>query len=307
MKAAALSSFGPPDVLDIHELATPDAGPGEVRVRVKVAGVQPFDAAIRRGWTPPFLAAVPPTVPGNEFAGVVDQLGDRVTGVELGTEVIGFSTLNAYAEYVVVPADQIVPKPAAMPWEVAGGFSGNGQGAHLALSHLRVGKGDTVLINAGAGALGSFAVQLALKWGAEQVIGTASEANHDYLRSLGATPVEYGEGLVERVRAVAPGGVDAALDAAGPEALRASVELVKDRNRVRTMLSFDLAKELGVPLFGPGRSASRLQSLVDLYSEGGIGVHIRGAYPLEKAADAHRAVELGHGRGKIVILVDHTS
>ncbi|MEU9985142.1 NADP-dependent oxidoreductase [Streptomyces sp. NPDC050856] len=307
MKAAAASTFGPPDVLRIHELDTPDAGPGEVRVRVKVAGVQPFDAAIRRGWAPPFLAAQPPAVPGNEFAGVVDQIGDRVTGVEPGTEVIGFSTLNAYAEYVVVPADQIVPKPADMPWRVAGGFSGNGQGAHLALSHMGVGKGDTVLINAAAGALGTFAVQLALKWGADRVIGTASEENHDYLRSLGAVPVTYGEGLVERVRAVAPDGVDAALDAAGPEALRASAELVKDRKRIRTMLSFDEARELGIPLFGPGRSQSRLQSLVDLYNEGGITLHIRGAYPLAEAAEAHRAVERGHGRGKIVILVDADS
>ncbi|MGW7081745.1 NADP-dependent oxidoreductase [Streptomyces sp. NPDC054871] len=304
MKAAAVASFGPPDALRIHELETPNAGPGEVRVRVKTAGVQPFDAAIRRGWTPPFLAAKPPVVPGNEFAGVVDQLGDRVTGVETGTEVIGFSTLNAYAEYVVVPADQIVPKPAAMPWQVAGGFSGNGQGAHLALQAMQVGRGDTVLINAAAGALGSFAVQLALAWGAAKVIGTASEANHDYLRSLGAIPVAYGDGLVERVRAVAPDRVDAALDAVGPETLRACVELVKDPNRIRTMLSFDEAKELGVPLLGPGRSATRLAQLVDLYDEGAISVHIRGAYPLSEAAEAHRAVELGHGRGKIVIVVD---
>ncbi|MFJ9409515.1 NADP-dependent oxidoreductase [Streptomyces sp. NPDC101393] len=307
MKAATLSSFGTPDVLQVQERETPHAGPGEVRVRVKVAGVQPFDAAIRRGWAPPFLAVQPPAVPGNEFAGIVDQLGDRVTGVEIGTEVIGFSTLNAYAEYVVVPADQIVAKPAGMPWEVAGGFSGNGQGAHLALQAMGVGRGDTVLINAAAGALGSFAVQLAQRWGAARVIGTASPANHDYLRSLGAVPVEYGEGLVERVRAVAPDGVHAALDAAGPDALRACAELVKDRSRIRTMLSFEEAKELGIPLFGPGRSAARLQSLVDLYNEGGIGVHIRAAHPLAEAAEAHRAVELGHGRGKIVILVDHAS
>ncbi|MEO3976590.1 NADP-dependent oxidoreductase [Streptomyces sp. CAU 1734] len=306
MKAAAASSFGSPDVLRLHDLDDPTAGPGEVRVRVKVAGVQPFDAAIRRGWAPAFLSVRTPAVPGNEFAGVVDQIGDRVTGVEIGAEVLGYSTLDSYAEYVVVPADQIVRKPAAMPWEVAGGFSGNGQGAHLVLQALGVGRGDTLLINGASGALGTIAVQLALHWGAARVIGTASAPNHDYLRSIGATPVEYGDGLVERVRAVAPGGVDAALDAAGADALRASVELVKDRNRIRSMVALDEAKELGIPLLGPGRSAARLQSVVDLWNEGGIKIHIRAAYALADAAEAHRAIELGHGRGKIVLLVDHT-
>lgn len=307
MKAAALSEFGAPEVLQIQELPDPQARHGEVRVRVKAAGVQPFDAAIRRGWTPPFLTARPPVVPGNEFSGVIDQIGERVTGFEVGDEVLGFSTLNAYAEYVVVPADQIVIKPEEMPWIIAGGFSGNGQGAHLALQAMGVGSGDTVLIHAAAGALGTFAVQLAKVWGASTIIGTASPANHDYLRSLGAIPVEYGDGLVERVRAVAPDGVDAALDAAGPEALLASIELVKDRNRIRTMLSLDEAKELGVPLLGPARSASRLSSLVDLYTKGGINIHLRATYPLAEAAQAHRDIERGHGRGKIVLQVDPNS
>jgi NADPH:quinone reductase-like Zn-dependent oxidoreductase len=304
MRTAALSAFGSPDVLRIHEMEDPQARPGEVRVRVKCAGVQPFDAAIRKGWAPPFLSVRPPVIPGNEFAGVVDQIGERVTGVELGTEVLGFSTLNAYAEYIVVPADQIVTKPQDMPWEIAGGFSGNGQGAHLALQDMGVGRGDTVLIHAAAGALGAFAVQLAKLWGAAKVIGTASPGNHDYLRSLGAIPVAYGDGLVERVRAVAPDGVDAALDAAGAEALRASVELVKDRNRIRTMVAMDEAKELGIPLLSPGRTASRLASLVEPYARGELGVHIRAMYPLAEAAAAHRDVERGHGRGKIVLRVE---
>lgn len=307
MRAAALSEFGSPDVLRIHEIEDPQAGPGEIRVRVKCAGVQPFDAAIRTGWAPPFLSVRPPVIPGNEFAGIVDQIGERVTGVEIGAEVLGFSTLHAYAEYLVVPADQIVPKPKDMPWEVAGGFSGNGQGAHLVLQAIGVGQGDTVLIHAAAGALGAFAVQLARAWGAAKVIGTASPANHDYLRSLGAIPVAYGDGLVERVRAVAPDGVDAALDGAGSEALRASVQLVKDRTRIRTMVAMDEAKELGIPLLEPGRSANRLASLVELYADGGLGIHLRAVYPLADAAAAHRDIERGHGRGKIVLSVEPAS
>jgi NADPH:quinone reductase-like Zn-dependent oxidoreductase len=307
MKAAALLAFGGPEVLEPRTLDDPQAGPGEVRVRVKAAGVQPFDTAIRRGWTPPFLATTPPVVPGNEFAGVVDQLGPRVDGIEVGDEVLGFSTLNAYAEYVVVPADQIVGKPQGMPWVVAGGFSGNAQGAHLALQAMGVGDGDTVLIHAAAGALGTIAVQLARAWGAAHVIGTASPANHEYLRSLGATPVTYGDGLVDRVRALAPNGVDAALDAAGPEALRASLDLVKDRSRIRTMLSLEEAKEHGVPLLGPARSANRLKAMVELYDKGLLTIHLRSTYPLAEAAQAHRDIERGHGRGKIVIRVDPTA
>ncbi len=302
MRAAALSSFGPPEVLQLAEVADPQAGPGEVRVRVRAAGVLPFDVRVRNGWSPPGQTLAFPVVPGNEFAGTVDQLGDGVTGFALGDDVLGFTVLNSYAEYLVVGADQIVPKPEAMPWEVAAGFSGNGQGAHMALEALGVAPGDTVLINAAAGGLGTFAVQLAKAWGATLVIGTASEANHDYLRSLGAVPVSYGEGLVDRIRAIAPDGVDAALDAAGPDALRASVEVTKDRDRVVTMVSFDAAKELGLRDWGGARSAARLAELVDLYEQGKLRIHIRRTYPLDRAADAHRDVS-GHGRGKVVITV----
>jgi NADPH:quinone reductase-like Zn-dependent oxidoreductase len=302
MRAAALTTFGGPEVLTLTDVPKPEAGQGQVRVRVYAAGVQPFDTGIRKGWAPPSLKLTFPVVPGNEFAGVVDQQGDG--DLPEGTEVLGYSLLGAYAEYVVVPADQIVPKPRSMPWQTAGGFSGNGQGAHMALRELKVGPGDTVLIHAAAGALGTFTVQLAKAWGATTVIGTASEPNHDYLRALGAIPVTYGEGLVDRVRAIAPNGVDAALDAAGPDALRASVELVKDKNRIRTMLSDEAAAELGVPPLTPGRSAARLSELTEIYDRGELSIHIRNAYPLNQAAEAHRTVETGHGRGKVVLTLN---
>ncbi|WP_069814223.1 NADP-dependent oxidoreductase [Streptomyces sp. TP-A0874] len=302
MRAAALSSFGPPEVLRLTEVETPEAGSGQVRVRVKAAGVQPFDCRVRGGWHP-FGTPEFPLVPGNEFAGVVDQCGEGVTDFAVGDEVLGFTVLNSYAEYLVVPADQIVAKPEKMPWEIAAGFSGNAQGAHMALRELSVGPGDTVLINGAAGGLGTLSVQLARAWGATTVIGTAREANHEHLRSLGAVPITYGEGLVERIRAVAPDGVDAALDAAGPEALRASVEVAKDRDRVITMISFDTAKELGLRDWGGARSTERLTELLGLYNEGRLRIHIRQSYPLERAADAHRDVGSGHGRGKVVISV----
>ncbi|MFE0178674.1 NADP-dependent oxidoreductase [Streptomyces sp. NPDC059002] len=304
MKAAALTEFGGPEVLSLTDVPEPHAGAGQVRVRVRAAGVQHFDTGIRTGWAPPSVDLTFPVVPGNEFAGVVDEVGDGVTGFAVGAEVLGYSTTGSYAEYVVVPADQVTAKPESMPWDIAGGFSANGQGAHLCLSQMQVNPGDTVLIHAAAGALGTFSVQLAKAWGAGVVIGTASEANHEYLRSIGAVPVTYGEGLVERVRALAPNGVDAAMDNAGPDALRASVELVADKNRIRTMLSDEAAEELGVPALGPSRSADRLAELVKLYEQGLIKLHIRAAYPLADAADAHRDLETGHGRGKIVLVVD---
>lgn len=291
-------------MLRTTEVEQPEPGAGEVRVRVLAAGVQPFDCKVRGGWTPFLQSVTFPLVPGNEFAGVVDAVGADVTGVAAGDEVLGFCLLGGYAEYVVVPADQVVRKPSAMPWQVAGGFSGNGQGAHMVLRELGVGPGDTVLISAAAGGLGTFSVQLARAWGATTVIGTASDANHDYLRSLGAVPVAYGEGLVERVRAVAPGGVDAALDAAGPDALRAAVELTKDKDRVITMVAMDTAKELGLRDWSATRSAARLTELTALWEQGALKLHIRAAYPLERAADAHRDVGSGHGRGKVVITVD---
>ncbi len=231
MKAAAISTSGAPNVLKVMEFDTSHAGVGQVRIRVKAAGIQPFDLSVRSGWAPPGFSVQYPQILGNEFAGIIDQVGDKVTDFSIGNEVLGWALLACYAEYVVVSVDQIVHKPQSMPWEEAGAITASGQTAHTALQELRVDKGDTILIHAAAGGVGTFAVQLAQAWGAT-VIGTASERNHDYLRSLGAIPVTYGDGLVDRVRALAPDGVDVALDAAGDDALRASLGLVENKERI---------------------------------------------------------------------------
>ncbi|MGI5237346.1 NADP-dependent oxidoreductase [Dactylosporangium sp. CA-139066] len=299
MRAAAFAEPGPPDVLTLHDLPEPQAGPGQVRVRVVTAGVQPFDAGLRRGWVPPYATVTLPQIPGNEFAGVVDQGTDEIPA---GTEVLGFSVFNAYAEYVVVPADQVTPKPAGVSWEIAGGFTAGWQTARLALSAIGVGPGDTVLINAAAGATGTAGVQLARLAGAT-VIGTASEANQDYVRSLGAVPVVYGEGLTDRVRALAPQGVTAAIDGAGGDALATSLELVEDRKRIITLVAHDRIEELGLGSIQGRRSADALAELIALYAEGRTSWLVRRVYPLADAAAAHREIETGHGRGKIVLSV----
>lgn len=302
MRTAAFSTPGGPEVLVPVELDEPKAAADEVRVRVRAAGVQPSDLAVREGWTPPNTTITYPQVIGNEFAGVIDQVGAEVEGFAVGDEVLGFRTLGSYAEYLTAPTDQIVPKPAGLSWEIAGGLSGAGQTAHTAVEVLEVGPDDTLLVHAAAGAVGTVAVQLAVRRGAT-VIGTASEGNHEYLRSLGVVPVTYGEGLVERVRAAAPQGVTVVIDAAGEEALRASLELVEDRDRIGTMVAFDLYAELGVRWLGSKRNTARLTELAALCASGELRVQIRRAYPLERAADAHRDVATGHGRGKVVLTV----
>jgi len=303
MKAAGFYTFGKPDVLELIELDIPQPGVGEVRVRVKAAGVQPVDCAIRTGWTPQGVSVSLPHVTGGEFAGVIDQIGEGVTSFAVGDEVLGFRTQFTYAEYLVVPIDQIVRKPESMPWAVAGGLSGAGQTAHTALEELGVRRGDTFLVNGAAGGVGTVAIQIARERGAT-VIGTASEANHEYLRALGAIPVVYGEGLIDRIRALAPNGIDVALDAASADGLRVAAQLVSDKTRVGTIFAFDLVEELGVRWIRSNRSAARLAELVALYNEGKLHIHIRKKFPLDQAADAHREIETGHGRGKVVLVMD---
>jgi NADPH:quinone reductase-like Zn-dependent oxidoreductase len=292
MKAVAFTEFGGPEVLKVLDLPEPHAGPGEVRVRVKAAGVQPYDAAVRAGWEPPGLELGWPRVPGNEFAGVVDE-GD----FGAGTEVLGFTAVQAAAEYIVVPATDVTPKPPEMPWEVAGGFTAGAQTASIALEALRLREGETLLVHGAAGSVGTAAVQLAKLRGA-RVIGTASEANQDYLRELGATPVVYGEGLKDRVVSL---GVDVVLDGAGGAALDLSLELVTDRTRILTLVDHGRAAELGVLVSKSGRSAARLAELAALYAKGDLRFHVRRAYPYTEAVAAHREIETGHGRGKIVL------
>ncbi|CAG7606988.1 2-haloacrylate reductase [Paenibacillus solanacearum] len=303
MRAAAFSSFGPAEVLQVMRFADPQAGPGQVRVRVKAAGVQPVDTAVRGGWSGNGFPVQFPQIVGNEFAGLVDQIGEGVTGFALGAGVLGWSVLACYAEYVVVGVDQIALKPEGMSWLEAGALSASGQTAHTALEELGVGAGDRLLVHAAAGGVGTMAVQLAHAAGAT-VIGTASPRNHDYLRSLGAIPVAYGEGLAARVRALAPGGVDAAFDAVGGEALRVSAELVADKVRIGTIVDYAAAERLGVRTLRSKRSVHRLNALLDLYEQGKLGVSIWKSFPLERASDAHKEVETGHVRGKVVLTVE---
>jgi enoyl reductase len=300
--AIAFSAYGGPQVLHQIEVPVTDPGPGEVRVRVRNAGVNPVDCKLRRG---DFAGRVPVTFPqrlGNEFAGLVDAVGDGVANVCVADPVLGFTAAQAYAEYVVVGCDQVVARPVEVPWEVAGALSAVGQTASNALDELRVGSGDTVLIHAAAGGVGTVATQLARQRGAT-VIGTASWGNHEYLRSLGATPVMYGDGLADRIRALAPAGVDAVLDAIGGDAIPTSVAVGKERDRIGTLVDEEAAAAYGIHRLRGVRSADTLAKLAAQVAEGTLVLPISRVFPIVEVAEAHRIVEAGHVRGKVVLEV----
>jgi enoyl reductase len=300
--AVVFDGYGGPEVLRLAEVAEPVPGPGQIRVRVRTAGVNPIDAKIRSGRLDGLVPVrLPGQTLGNEFAGVVDRVGPGAAGYPVGAEVFGFTSLAAYAEYVVVPVGQVTAKPPELPWEVAGSLSAVGQTAYQALRLLGVRPGETLLVHAAAGGVGTVAVQLARVLGA-RVIGTAGERNHDHLRALGAVPVAYGPGLAERVRDLAPEGVDAALDCVGGEAVQVSLDLVADRTRIGTTADETAAGRYGVQRIRYERSARTLAELARRYREGQLTLPVARAFPLAAAAEAHREIETGHVRGKLVLV-----
>ena len=294
MRAVRFEAFGGPDVLSVAEVEPPHAGPGQIRVAVRAAGVNPFDYKVRRGMVGGDL----PKTPGLEAAGVVDEVGDGVEGVAVGDEVFGFTVGGAAAELALL--DDFAPKPAGMSWEMAGGVSVSSETAVRVFEELGVGEGQTLLVNGAAGGVGTAAVQLARARGA-RVIGTASERNHAFLREIGAEPTTYGEGMVERVRALAPEGVDRALDTAGKGALPELVEITGDPGHVLTIADFSAA-EFGVRVStGAERAAHALAEVSRLFEAGRFQMPVARAFFFEEAADAHRASEEGHVRGKVVL------
>ena len=252
--------------------------------------------------------------PGAEAAGVVTAAGPGAEGpagpVAVGDEVIAYRAPGAYATELVVPAAALVPKPAVLDWAQAAGLMVTGVTAWHLLAATGVHEGDTVLIHGGAGGVGLMALQLAAGRRAVPVV-TASPAKHGFLRDLGALPVAYGPGLAARVRAAAPGGVDAALDLIGTdEALDVSLELVADRARIATIAGFARGFQAGIKVLGgaPGadagmeiRDAARLE-LARLAQERALRVFVTKTFPLARAADAHRAVMTGHTTGKVVLI-----
>lgn len=303
-RAVRFDHYGGRDVLYIAEVDVPDPASDEVVVRVKAAGVNPGEAAIREGRLDERFPATFPSGEGSDLAGVVHAVGDGVEMWANGDEVLGWTENRAsHADYVVVPGAQLVAKPPALSWEVAGSLYVAGCTAYAAVRAVEAGPGDTVVVSAAAGGVGSIAVQLVQVRGA-RAIGIASPSHHDWLRSVGVTPVAYGEGLLDRIRATAESGVDAFVDTYGPEYVHLAVELSVVPARIDTIIAYDAAAEVGAKTDGSmaGTSTEVLAEMADLVASGRIVVPIAATYPLEKVADAFAEVEQRHTLGKVVLI-----
>jgi NADPH:quinone reductase-like Zn-dependent oxidoreductase len=301
MKAIRFDRFGGTEVLHEANIEVPQPGPGQVRVRVKAAGVNGMDGKTRSGMLEAVKPTTFPAVPGGEFAGVVDVLGEGVSDVQVGDEVLGWSDTGSYAQYAL--ATTVAPKPAGLEWQDAAALPVASETAERVLNLLGVAAGETVLMHGASGGVGTLAVQLAAARGA-RVIATAGPANQDYLTSLGATATVYGEGLVERVRALAPDGVDAVFDLAGKGALEDSITLRGGTERIVTIADFG-AQQLGIT-FARGSAKASAAPLAAVAQDAATGklVTTVTAYPLDQAATAQQVSDAGHVRGKLVLTVD---
>jgi NADPH:quinone reductase-like Zn-dependent oxidoreductase len=300
MKAAEFSRFGGPEVLEIVDLPEPHPGPGQVRIAVRAAGVNASDWKKRQGLMDQEL----PQTMGHEAAGIVDELGEGVTDVAVGDLVFGFSAgSGAQAELTVL--SYYAPIPPSLDFAEAAALPSAIETAARALDQLGVESGSTVLVNGASGSVGSAAVQLAAVRGA-RVIGTGSPASHEFLRSLGAEPVAYGAGMTERVRALAPDGVDLALDVAGSGVLPELIELAGGSEHVITIADFAGAERHGVRFSrgDAGRALYVIARIGEMIEAGRFAIPVGRTFPLADVAEAHRLGEAGRVRGKLVLLVD---
>jgi NADPH:quinone reductase-like Zn-dependent oxidoreductase len=297
MRRVSFAEFGGPEVLHVVDVEEPHAGPGQVRIAVRAAGVNPADWRVREGQV---LGAHPTVLPsgvGLDAAGVVDEVGEGVDGVEIGDPVFGEGS-STYAEFAVLSA--WARMPGGLPFDEAAGYPSVVETALRIIGQVGVRPGQTLLVSGASGGVGSAVLQIARDRGIT-VIGTAGPANQDYLRSLGALATTYGDGWVERVRRLGP--VDAALDLAGSGVLRELVELTGDPRKVISIADLG-APELGVRFSGEAGSVpDALAEAVDLISRGKLHIPVERSYTLGEAAAAHVDSQAGHARGRRVVVV----
>ncbi len=307
MRAAIYDDFGSADVLQVREVDAPPVGPDTVLVRVKATSVNPVDWKIREGYLQGAYPHHLPIIPGWDVAGVVEAVGPAVvTGLKVGDEVWGYVrrddvAFGTTAELVPAPERTVSAKPSALSFEEAATVPLAGLTAYQALVEaLSIQAGERVLIHAASGGVGQFAVQIALAKGAE-VIGTASEKNHDYLRGLGVSQtIDYNAGPVSE-QLDSP--VHAVLDLVGGEALEDAPKQVKDVSRIASIVDAQTVLALGGRYVFVRPEREHLDALAGLADSGHLKVDVAETFPLEKVADAHRLNETGHTRGKIVVTI----
>jgi NADPH:quinone reductase-like Zn-dependent oxidoreductase len=312
MRAIAIDAFGPADALALRDVPDPKVGPDSVLIRVRAAAVNPVDAAIRRGDLEPWFPHRFPLIPGWDVAGVVEAVGPAVVDLEPGDEVYAYARKTevaegTYAELVSLPAGMVARKPRKLSFAQAAGIPLAGLTAYQALTEaLGVVRHEKVLVTAAAGGVGHLAVQIARHLGAD-VVGTAGTANQEFVRGLGVEPVDYSAGdVTQAVRALHPGGVDAVLDTVGGEGQDQARAALRPGGRIASIVDTDPAKGAegiaGHYVF-VRPSAKELYELASLADEGLLVPEIAEVLPLDRAAEAHRRIEGGHVRGKLVLEV----
>jgi NADPH2:quinone reductase len=304
MQAVRFDRYGGRDVLYIADVPVPAPGPRQVLVRVLAAGINPGEASIRSGAMASQFPATFPSGQGSDFAGVVSAVGPGAGEVTAGDEVLGWSWDRAsHSEYVLIPAEQVVPKPAELSWEAAGSLYVAGVTAFAVAKAVGPSERDVVAVSAAAGGVGSLVVQLLRLTGAS-VLAIASPANHAWLAGHGATPVAYGPDLRRDLAAAAPSGIDAFIDLFGPEYVDLAVELGVRPERINTIASFAKAAEIGAKTEGSmaGTSPEVLAYLASLIASGRIELPIAATFPLSEVRHAFELVEQRHTHGKVVLL-----
>ncbi len=306
MKAQTYQQYGDTSVLELTDQPMPKVGPGEVLVKVKAAGINPVDWKVMSGGLDPMMTVQFPAAPGWDVAGVVVGKGFDTPSVSEGDEVIAYARKDwihggTFAQYVSVPVRALAPKPKSLSWEQAGGLPLAGLTAYQVLTRLGLAEGKTVLIHAASGGVGSMGVQIAKAFGA-RVIGTASTKNHDYVRELGAEPVEYGDGLVERVKELAPNGVDIVVDFVGG-VVKDSVAVLADGGQHASIADPEV-EEHGGHYMWVSPDAEQLTELARLADDGKLTVRVDRTFPLAQLPDAFTASQEGHTVGKVVLTVD---
>jgi len=300
MKAVQYDNYGEPDVLHIVDIEAPQAGPGQVRIKVRAAGVNPLDWKLRSGTYRDFMPIDLPSGVGAEAAGIIDEVGEGVLSVSVGDAVFGLAVRRtAMAERAVLTS--WAKKPDGMPFEVAGALPIAAETAMRILDLVAIKAGETLVVAGAAGGIGSAVVQVA-RYRGVRVIGTATEAKHDYLRKLGAMATTYGPGLPERVRALAPQGVDAALHLAGSEVIADLIAIVGNGARVLSIADIDAPKYgAQVTTAQSDHPEIALAEVARIYGEGAFDVHIHASFPLDRIAEAQAMSATGRVTGKLVV------
>ena len=305
MRAVTYDSYSPDDSKLVYgEVPDPKVGPGQVLIEVKAAGVNPVDWKLMAGGLDGMMDAVFPVIPGWDVAGVVTRTGPDTPEFSVGDEVISYARKDdvhggTFAEYVTVAAPHVARKPAGLSWPQAAGLPLTGLTALRSLDRLAVGPNDVLLVHGAAGGVGSLAVQIAVTRGA-RVIGTASERNHEFVRGLGGEPVAYGEGVVERARALSPDGVTAAADFVGGQ-LDTTLAVLAPGGR-HVSIADPSVQEHGGHWIWVRPDGAKLAELAALVDAGSLTVEVAETFPLAKLAEAFAASRSQHTRGKLIVV-----